>query len=164
MAGSQKDIQAALDSVTTINQILNRKIVIGNGPDPFNPVEVMQPNIDHLANVKEKLPFTNEQLNNVNSAISNGQQFIIDNGGGGPTPSKTVGYFTDCVDGFIFAVDFAPKDAPINIGTVYVLNSLGYKGCGTLITTPIKAPAPYPNGGWQSAFNDCNSCLSFIKG
>lgn len=158
MVNTEQDKQAALDSVTLINNLINKIIVPTNGPDPYDPVSIIQPNINHLSKVYNTLPFSETELESINAAIVNGEQFVVDNGGGGPTPSSTIGYFVDCVDGYIIGVDFSPKDAPSVIGQVYYITALGYKGCATVIKQPNKLPAIYSKGEVASNYFDCAAC------
>lgn len=154
-------VQAALDSVTTINKLIE----LQNGPkgnlDPIEISRIVDFNLRHLQIEKDKGGFTGEQVSAIQNAITNAVTYIennpVDGGGGGPKPSSIV-MFQDCMKGFIFALDFTPEIPLIKEGQVFNISSNGYKGCGQVIPMQDKQPIPYTRPSLNNEYKTCEEC------
>lgn len=157
--------KAFMDSVEMINILLNQKKDSTFTLDPVETNLIIEFNKKHLELEKSKVDLTSEEISLVESKIESANKFIQDNpikeGGGGTKPiSPSIKVFQDCMNGFIFALDFSPEEPLLNIGEVYLVTSDGYKGCCQLINNPKKTPPPYLKPSIENKFENCSICLS----
>lgn len=156
--------KAIMDSVEMIKFLMDQKKESTFTLDPIETSLIIEFNKKHLEVEKSKVDLTSEELSLVESKIESANKFIQDNpikeGGGGTKPiSESIVVLQDCQNGFTFALDFSPGTPQMVIGKIYRLSSLGYKGCGRVITPPRNIPKPYLKPSVESEYDICEKCL-----